>query len=371
MTSQIGDIRRNLLRLLSMRMTQLMMQNVPSEYYVGQEYVEDPRHAESTIVAHAQTSGHVPPFEFWIYGAHISVKQHGCFIVFFIKKKISQRLWDEMRLIGRGERFIVGYLYSYLPYINKRLLELRYSQGHILVNTAAIHQLLQVKVICQNRILQISWPMGFMPFPPNATIAPEISDLYIRDYIDACHAYFQTDYDGCIRKVITSAENFFTARMWDPKRISRWRMLVDRALRKPHIKSKFRLILHDNLDLTVISGEVIYQNMSFIYRLRNKIVHSDFRVPPHARMICNKALGTLKYMLLRNSGDSRKSNYIHHLHMQFMMQCSAFGEEANLDVIRNRANKPISPAFIINSPADLERAMFSSLRFDENERKII
>jgi hypothetical protein len=88
-------------------------------------------------------------------------------------------------------------------------------------------------------------------------------------------------------------------------------------------------------------------------------------------MICNKALGTLKYMLLRNCGDNRKANYIHHLHMQFMMQCSVFGEEANLDVIRKRADKPRSPGFIVNSASDLEQAMFSSLRFDEDELKII
>ena len=248
---------------------------------------------------------------------------------------------------------------------------MRYSQGHSLVNTVAIHQLIQVRVFCQKRMLTLAWPTAFMPFPPSATIAPEMGDLYIRDYIDACHAYFQTDFDGCIRKVITSAENFFTARAWVPKKISCWQQIADKLFRRPRIKSKFRLILHDNLNLSVISGDVIYHNMVFIYRVRNKIVHADFRTPPHARMFCNKALGTLKYMLLRNCGDRRKANYIHHLHMQFMMQCHTFGEEMNLDVIRKRAARPSSPGFIIDSASALEQAMFSSLRFDENELKIV
>jgi len=289
--ASLAEKRANLLAILVKRMVKLRFQNVPSNYYNGQEYVEDTRRAKCLIVAHAMSPGLISTFGFWLYGAKISVSQRGEVLVIQISKRVSQRLWDDIRLISHGERFVIGYIGSYMPIINRNLLDQRYLGGNLTIRTFSIFELFGVSMVCQGRTVSVKWPVTFPPFPPSATLAPEMNEIYIRDYIDACSSYFRNDYDDCIRRIITSAENFFTARSWTSKRESvLCRIIRILKMRKRPNPNSFRRVLADNLQLHLVSGEVINENMAHIYSVRNKIVHDGFRMSTSSGMFCSKLL---------------------------------------------------------------------------------
>lgn len=371
--ANLAEERRNIFAILRKRMAKIRFDNLPRSYYNGQEYIEDARRTKCLITAETIFPGQIPTYEFWLNGARVSVSQRGNVLVIEIYKTISQRLWDDLRLISHGERFIIGYIASYLPRINRYLLDQRYISGHLLVRTFSIVELFGIRVVCQGRMVLVRWPVSFPPFPPNATLAPEMNEIYIRDYIDACSSYFRNDYDDCLRRIVTSAENFFRARNWMSRRESILRRIIRILKRgkKPNPNS-FRRVMADNLPLHLISGEIMNENMKHIYGVRNKIVHDGFRMSTSSGIFCSKALATLKYMLLRNSGNTQTSNYIHHLHMQFMMQCGVFGENNNIDMIEKMMRRKTAPgAPIIDSPETLETTMFSALRFDLRDKNSI
>jgi hypothetical protein len=64
---------------------------------------------------------------FWLYGARVLAKQHGNILHIQVHKRISQQLWDDVRLRipFNKEGFIIGYLASYIPTINRYLLDNR------------------------------------------------------------------------------------------------------------------------------------------------------------------------------------------------------------------------------------------------------
>jgi hypothetical protein len=62
------------------------------------------------------------------------------------------------------------------------------------------------------------------------------------------------------------------------------------------------------------------------------------------------------------------SQYVYTLHMQFELQCSAFGNNYNLDEIKKRFGKDLSGGPVIDSDEALEHFMFSSLRYTERDK---
>ena len=124
---------------------------------------------------------------------------------------MSQQLVDDIRLLEpylpRAGKFVVGYLASYLPIINRKILDERYKKGHLLIRTFSIFDLFDVGVLAAGKIYSASWPQSFAAFPPLVNSVNYEDKIYVRDFIDACNSYFNADYDDCIRRVITSAEN--------------------------------------------------------------------------------------------------------------------------------------------------------------------
>jgi hypothetical protein len=75
-------------------------------------------------------------------------------------------------------------------------------------------------------------------------------------------------------------------------------------------------------------------------------------------LFCSKAIGTVYYLINRYSGNRTISRYVYTLHMQFKLQCNAFGEY-HLSQIKKQfgTSRPETP--VIDSDEALERAMFS------------
>jgi hypothetical protein len=305
---------------------------IPDSFYVGQPYVEDERRIDCHIAATFNFPGYVPPLEFWHHGARIIGTQHGNILLIRIYRKISQSLWDELRLVRFDQRFIIGYLASYMPAINRFLLDARYNQGHLLSRTYAVFEALDVSVTVGNQRVWLDWPISFPAFPPSAKLSRRMNASYIRDFIDSINSYFRNDYDDCIRRVVTSAENFFQSRGWKVKLNPdgvRQRILQLFGVKIETRRTTFRRLLFDNVDTGRLSGEVINGNMQYIYTLRNKIVHSELRMGVSSGLFCVKSIATLYYLIYRHCGDPTIARYAHTLHMQFGLQRLAFGEEAN------------------------------------------
>ena len=368
--NSLSEARKLVFSIILKRIRQLhFSQEPPESFYIGQQYVEDKHTTECMIGAQFIFPGVIPRFEFLIHGARIVGVQHQNILVIRIYRRIPRRLWEDLKYIGAGERFIVGYLASYMPRINRALMDNRYDQGHLLSRTFAIFEATNVVVISGAEIVTINWPVAFSQFPPSAAVASTINALFVRDFIDAMASYFRGEFD-CIRRLITSAENFCRARGWTTKTIANgcWRKLFRLKPRKTSVS--FRHAFRDNLNLTQLSGQVINENIQIIYSTRNKIVHSGFRMSSSSEVFCSKAIATLKYLIYRYCDDPLVSRYVYTLHMQFELQRAAFGSEYNLDAIKRR-DWSLMGGRVINTPADLERGMFESLRYTDRDKQSI
>jgi hypothetical protein len=348
----------------------------PDSFYIGQPYVEDKRKVDCIITANFIFPGYISPFDFWLYGAHVLGMQHGNILHIQVHRRISQQLWDDVRLRipFNKESFIIGYLTSYMPTINRYLLDNRYNEGHLLSRTFAIFEAVSVSLTVNRRRMQLNWPVSVAPFPPTAKIAKNVNELYVHDFIDSMHSYFTYDFDDCIRRVVTSAENFFETRAWRsrPALGLFWRKLLQLfGLRLKERSNTFRRVLSDNINKERLSGQVINENMQFIYTVRNRIVHGGFRMSTSSELFCSKAIGTLYYLIYRYCGNPAISRYVYTLHMQFGLQCSMLGNLYNLDVIEKWQNRPTEDKPVIDSHEALEQAMFSSLRFTERDKHSI
>jgi hypothetical protein len=163
--------------------------------------------------------------------------------------------------------------------------------------------------------LQVAWPRGVAPFPTSVALAPQATDIYLRDYIDAIHAFMKNDFDDCVRRVITSAENFFAHKGWTATPPSFRNILETNVVAPPH-------------------DQVIGDNLRFVYDVRNRIVHSGFRISTRGRDFCHKALDSLRYMIQRFCGSSAISKYATSLGRQANILATDVGSMYDLDYLR-------------------------------------
>jgi hypothetical protein len=373
---KLSAARKKIFSMLLRRLAQLYLASpIPESFYNGQPYVEDKRKVNSIIAAHFIFPGYISPFDFWLYGAHVVGTQHGNLLLVRVYKRISQQLWDDLRLIpiARSERFIIGYLASYMPTINRYLLDTRYFEGHLLARTFALFEAVDVSVTVNHRRMFLNWPISFATFPRSATIAKNVSELYVHDFIDSINSYFRSDFDDCIRRVVTSAETLFQARSWRSKAPPD--TLLQKLLRFLRLKVRerpntFRRVLSDNIEKNRLSGQVINENMQFIYTVRNRIVHGGFRMSTSSELFCAKAIATLKYLMAGYCADAVISRYINTLNVQFNMQREVLGSINNLDVIQKQWSV-LNDEKPIDSLEELDRVMFGALRFTECDRHSI
>ena len=169
------------------------------------------------------------------------------------------------------------------------------------------------------------------------------------------YSYLRNDFDDCIRRLITSAENFFSLRKWTSRSGS----------------NSFRRILEDNVDLKSLPGQVVSGNLRFVYKIRNRIVHQGFRMNTNSGVFCDKAIASLRYLIQRYSGDQTVSTYAYSLGMQLLMLQNVLGNHQDLDCIEKRQSTPITDAHVIKTPSDLDHFMFSTLRFTPADKASI
>jgi hypothetical protein len=255
----LSSVQRRVFSALLSRATFLRVtQPSPPSYTLGEEYNGDSRQVQATISVAFISLAVVPPIKFWHNKSQIEMSQAGSALAITIHRKLPSRLWDDLRLFRRGYRYVVGYVNSLLPAINRRLLDNRYMSGHVFSRTYAVQELLGISVRQGNDVVRIPWPIAAMPFPRAARLAPARAETYLRDYVDAIHAFLRNDFDDCIRRVVTATENFFAAKRWtaSPPRIrppTVWRRVlaaIKGLLRPRHrgtIPNSFKNVLTANV----------------------------------------------------------------------------------------------------------------------------
>ncbi len=371
----LTNSRARLFSLLLMRLRALHAnRSIPRSYFLGQEYFGDHARADCTIAFMLLYPGHVEQVKFWFHRTNVSVTQSGNKLVVNAYRKISVRLWNDLRLLGVGGNFIIGYIKSLLPQINRRLLDNRYERGYLLSRTFAIFEVTNVSITVDNKRIWLNWPQSTLPFPPTMRLSGQISALFLRDYIDSIDAFFRNEYDDCVRRVITSTENFIEAKKWKVKP-TLWSNMVNfirkvLCLRRRSSRS-FRRILNENLDSSLISDRVMNENLQYVYTIRNKIVHNGYRMEITSGLFCDKSICSMYYLISRHSGDPQLSRDVRALHKQFTDLKGFLGEMCDLDEIERIIRNPATPIAFINGPAAREHFMFDALRFTEADKRSI
>ena len=281
---ELGDLRRRLLRVLIGRAKLLRESQPPPEnYFVGQEYVEDGDRIDCSITVAFIYPGLIDSTEFWYRKNRIVFRQHPPLLTIEIHRQIPGRLWDDLRLFARGQQYIVGYVNAVMPAVNRRLLDNRYLSGQPLSRTFFLLEALGLAVTHENDDVSLRWPISVAPFPPSAQLSAGRDEAYLRDFVDAIHSYLRNDFDGCIRRLVTSVETFFSHRQW----------------RATEGSSTFTRILGDNVRTNTLAGQVIVENLKIIYKVRNRIVHGGFRMSPSSDLFCDKAIATVRSLLAK------------------------------------------------------------------------
>lgn len=267
-------------------------------------------------------------------------------------------------------KFIIGYLDRSLDILNSELSNKKYNDGHLLLRSVSQFDIFDVFIIDKESdvpsIIPVLWPVPVARFPDLRMTDEVRNRVFIRDLIDAMTEFFYFNYDECIRKLITSLENYFTEYK---------SFLGDDTISEKIFtgKSKFRVkvdmfLCQENYPMDEFGLGVLKSNILYIYKLRNKIVHSGFRLNMSSRYICKKAIGTLFYIYQsRQIRESNLYDYIFSLQVQFLTHVQIL-IGMNLDYFRLSSEKKASK---IRSMTDFDKKMFQGLRISRKDKKVI
>lgn len=355
--ADLDNLRRRFLRVLLNHAKSLRLsQPLPESYFGGQEYVEDANRVNCTISIAFIYPALIKSVEFWHRKSRLVFRQIPPLLFIYIQRKISERLWDDLRLFSRGEQFIIGYLSRLMPVINRRLLDNRYLNGEPLSRTFSLLDAIGIRVTCGKYTVSLNWPISVVPFHRTVELAPGRTEMYLRDLVDAMQSFLSNDFDECVRRLVTSTETFFLHLGW-------------KAATKPNT---FRRILDCNVDTSGLAGQVIVQNLKFIYKVRNKIVHRGFRMSPSSGLFCDKAIGSATYLIQMHSGDETVSRYASSLRMQLLKAQGVLGGPFDLDEIEKReCSGNCNDCQPIQTATDFNRFIFNSLRITEQDMSSI
>lgn len=219
-------------------------------------------------------------------------------------------------IVLRDVRAIVNQV---IPIINQELLNIKYKKAHVLIDTISILNLYYIFIEDQSVMKGVGYERPFVVggFPPLED-ADNNDEIFIRDYIDAMTSYFKYNLDDCIRRGITSLENYYEYLGIQG---------IDSTLKfKSGSRPTFMSKLEEHLRVKENFGmppQVI--NNAFVtvwisYKIRNAIVHDKYRLQTNERWICNRLIYTLYSIFnARIGAPGLDSMYVVRLGMQFQM----------------------------------------------------
>ena len=340
-------------------MNSKMFGDLPDEYTVGEEFVKDKERIDVEIVCTFSTSAVLSNLRFISDNYSVETEQIGHDFIIKIKRQISKKLFHAL-MSTTAEIFLMGYIDEVLPEINRSISEQIYLNGHLLNKTYSILDIKKLIVINLNdkKFMELGCPIVVQAFPPSASLAKSSDSIFIRDYIDSMYCYFTYNLDDCIRKMITSLENFFRVTgITTKEKDESFNTRLDRCLNKVLYASNYAPYLY-----------ILKKNIKFIYKCRKGIVHDRFRMDFKNRWLCKKGIGTLSYIYKSSLLDIDTIKYIISLSQQFLLLNTLICG-IPLDEYVEGINNP-DEGTLITSGDDLDKFMFSGLEIgaDEQER---
>lgn len=333
-----------------------MEMKLPSRVMLGEEYYNDKKKRKVKIYCFFHLSAVINPFEFESNGVKVSGVQQGCNFILVIEREISEVLLNDIFTNDKGQLYLIGYISEILPRANDELLVQKYSSGHILnrtYSTLDIRQLIIENIDDERQQKKLDWPIAITSFPPSESLASGSDYRFIRDLIDAMTDYIYSNYDDCIRRLITSLENFIHLRnLTGPSFLKKVKAGADKHNFVPNWASYIQYII---------------ENIEIAYKIRNKIVHDKFRMSHEDKWICKKGIGTLLYYYQNRLNGYDTSKYVYSLMMQFtMIDNSCYGMK--LESMEPSESKEVN---FMKDMADFDKFMFEGLRFNQIELEYI
>jgi len=210
------------------------------EVFVGMEYVNDTERVPVFVKFKFRSSAVFKNINFDNDNLHVRQLKNGE-ILCTLEKNISKKLFTDIcnlsespDNIKKTNNFILGFIYGSLGLINNRILEEKYKYGLFLVKPISIFDIYEIGVINKKD----EGGMAVWPIPYNINLNLLGDEIYNKDFIDAITSYLTFYYDDCIRKLITSLENFFRIDE-QPKKINIFNFFKN--------KNKFSQLLKEQL----------------------------------------------------------------------------------------------------------------------------
>lgn len=336
---------------------------LPSSYSMGEEYFKNSTKIKVALQYFFNTYAIVNSFEFETEDGIVKTYQtNNGFYVVEIQRKIPEKLFDDIEDYNEKVRkYLCGYLDKVLPKVNEGLWKQRYLEGHVLITICSMMQLRAISVTEQidtnnslTKSISIDW--SITPFPPAVKLASKQDVIYLRDLLDAMTLYFSNDFDECVRKLITSLENFFHYCCYT----GNFKKKLEQALEmKNHPKQWHQYI------------KIWKKNIHFLYEVRNGIVHNDFRMNFSDELICRRGIGTVQYIFNSFVQSEERRRYVFSLTQQFVaLRIELSG--MHLDYLENRYGKePVEGVNIAKageSEAEfIDRIMFTGLEIEDKD----
>lgn len=347
------------------------------------EYYRDKNKVEILIKYSIRLASQVENFNIDDHPLHVRQKNQDIHISFH--KIVTKALLDDIKemfncfvenreiseelLRKSPSKYIVSYIGKTLPRINSEILERKYSEGHVLLRTVSEFDISNVFIVDEGKYYAILWPSP-LPRYPLITSPAKKDVVFVRDLINAMTEYFYYNFDESIRKIITSLENYFIYYKLEPKQgfISKYLKLRVKGNKFKKLIKEF--VTEDFYGTKERDLAILRQNILYIYKIRNSIVHDKLRLTANNIFLCRKAIYTLLYIYQSKfTAEDGKKDYIFGFHAQFQMITSiVIG--LDLDVLEeeeksNRQHK------MIRSGDEFNEVMFAGVKITNEEKATV
>jgi hypothetical protein len=315
------------------------------------DFIEDKEQIHAIISCSFHLSASIKQIGFIYKDCVVATGQDGCDFILQIERDISKKLFYSAKKNHVAETFIVGYINEIIPILNENLIQQKYLTGHMLIRTFSpldIHKLFVVNKDTQEHF-KLSWPISFTNFPRTKEFAKGSNYKFIRDLIEASTFYFYYNLDDCVRKIISSIENFFNLRNIKG---NSFKERLSNSLKSEDHKKIWEPYL-----------KIFYSNLVFVYRIRNKIVHEKYRMDFNDSWLCQKGIGTLFYLYQSKLNDENTRTYNYALMKQFValdFECRGL----ILDMLKEDRE---SKRTIMKTAEDTDRVIFGNLEISKEK----
>jgi hypothetical protein len=262
--------------------------------------------------------------------------------------------------------YIVGFIAETMSRINEEILNRKYLEGHVLLRTISQFDIYNVFIVDKDvKYVGITWPAIIPSFTEITKVSKGFDVIFIRDLIDAVTEYFYFNFDECIKKVITSLENYFI--YYHLESVSSDGLLRRVFCRR---KTKFRRLIQKNISESFYGIKerdlkILRDNMLYVYQIRNRVTHDKLRLKPYNRSLCKKAIKTLLYIYQSKFiREDNKNEYIMSVYRQFgLISDMIIGR--NLDRYLEVENQE---SIVGRNEDDFNKWAFSNLKITKQEK---